>query len=73
LVRSRKVDPCKIKTSNLGLEISVKQDVDRVDVVVHDGVVAFVVEVAEPFSNAYGDGPPRRPVQRGALPIILVQ
>jgi hypothetical protein len=30
--------------------MSAKQDVDRVDVVVHDGVVASLVEVVEPFS-----------------------
>jgi hypothetical protein len=50
LIRSGKVDPCKIETSDLGLEMSAKQDVDRVDVVVHDGVVASLVEEVDPFS-----------------------
>jgi hypothetical protein len=26
------------------------------------GVVAFVVEVAEPFGDAYGNGPPHWPI-----------
>ncbi|KQJ95368.1 hypothetical protein BRADI_3g16805v3 [Brachypodium distachyon] len=45
LVRSSKVDPCKIKTCDLGLETSVKQYIGRVDVVVHDGAIVPMMQV----------------------------
>lgn len=68
---SGKADLCKIQTSELGLEISVQQDVDTVDVVVSDGVVVFVVKVVDPSGNADGGGLPRRPVQNPLLCSLL--
>lgn len=67
LVMSGKADLCEIEACDLGLEVSVKQYAGRVDVVVHDGVVASMVQVVEPFSGTNGDAPPRRPVQNPPL------
>ena len=73
LVKPGNVHLRNAKAGYHGLEILIKQDVFRVDVVVDNRSVASVMQVAETLGQADGDGNRLRPAQWLLAPLPPVQ